>query len=194
MWALDNSIKMENNEEKSIIEKAINFAVKAHQGQKRKGSGLPYIVHPLAVANYVRFYIVEPIGKLSVEELIVCGYLHDTIEDTNVTYEDINKEFGEKVANVVKELTNDDNQIAKIGKERYITTKLLTMSVDALAVKLCDRLDNLFDSAGPYFDSQKKEQILKTNENIFKEFEKRNHIPKCLIVIKKQILNVLSKY
>lgn len=177
----------------SLVEKAMLFAVKSHRGQKRKGSCLPYIVHPLAVGNYIRFYIQQPIGKLSVDELIVCAYLHDTMEDCNVSYDEIHKLFGSNVANVVKELTNNNEQIQRIGKEKYITTKLLTMSVDALAVKLCDRLDNLQDSFGVYFTKEKKAEIVKTNLNIFETFMKRDKLPKELLVIRDDIRTILNK-
>ena len=189
----EKQLTEEKISEESIIEKAANFALLAHKGQKRKGSGLPYIMHPMAVANYIRMYILAPVGKLSIEELIVCAYLHDTVEDCNVTLETISHEFGLNIASVVKELTNDKDAILLVGKEKYMIEKFLTISNDALAVKLCDRLDNLIDSNGPYFSDEKKKEICMTNIRIFAQFNQRV-IPDSLISIKKIIFDVLKKY
>ena len=77
----------------SLIEKAYKVADKAHSGQKRK-SGEPYIIHPLCVAIILAQLELD-------KETIIAGILHDVIEDTEVTYEDISREFGEEVALLV---------------------------------------------------------------------------------------------
>ena len=73
------------------------------------------------------------------------GYLHDTLEDTDTTYEEIKEYFGIDVANYVKELTNDDKIKHDMGKSNYLKLKMLFMSPLAFKVKLCDRLDNVKD-------------------------------------------------
>ena len=79
------------------INKAFNFAVKAHSNQKRD-SGDPYSVHPIEVANILTDLKLD-------SDTIATGLLHDTIEDTNVTYENVKKEFGEEVAKLVDGVT-----------------------------------------------------------------------------------------
>ena len=73
------------------LNKAYHFAVKAHSNQKR-ASGDPYSVHPIEVANILTDLKLD-------SATIATGLLHDTIEDTNVTYETVKKEYGEEVAN-----------------------------------------------------------------------------------------------
>ena len=83
-----------------MIEQAIRFAALAHEGQKRKGSGQPYIFHPLEVLNLV--------SLMTLDEDILCGaVLHDTVEDTGTSMEDIAREFGEHVAKLVSYETED---------------------------------------------------------------------------------------
>ena len=76
------------------LNKAYNFALEAHQNQKRD-EGVPYIIHPVAVAKILTDLKLD-------SATITTGLLHDTIEDTNVTYETVKKEFGEEVANLVE--------------------------------------------------------------------------------------------
>ena len=95
---LINKVKIYNkffNPEK--LNKAYNFAVKAHSNQKR-ASGDPYSVHPIEVANILTDLKLD-------SATITTGLLHDTIEDTNVTYETVKKEFGAEVANLVEGVT-----------------------------------------------------------------------------------------
>ena len=70
------------------VKKAIEFAKKAHEGQKRK-TGEPYIIHPMAVMRTLMDWGMD-------EDTIIAGVLHDTVEDTEVTLEDIKREFGDK--------------------------------------------------------------------------------------------------
>ena len=79
------------------LNKAYSFAVEAHQNQKRD-EGVPYIIHPVAVAKILTELKLD-------SATITTGLLHDTIEDTNVTYEKVKKEFGEEVANLVEGVT-----------------------------------------------------------------------------------------
>tara|TARA_Y100000589_G_C27188705_1_gene643808 strand:- start:749 stop:1297 length:549 start_codon:yes stop_codon:yes gene_type:complete len=79
-------------------EEAIAYATSAHKGQKRKGTSKPYISHPTAVAQ-----ILRSIGAN--EEVIIAGLLHDTVEDTASTIEDIRHKFGDQVAKIVDSVT-----------------------------------------------------------------------------------------
>ena len=79
----------------SILDKAIVFAVKAHQGVERKGKGFPYVVHPLESVAIAATMTSE-------QELLAAAALHDTVEDTQVTLKDIEREFGKRVAELVE--------------------------------------------------------------------------------------------
>lgn len=120
---------------------AIKFADRQHKGQKRKGSGLPYVTHPIAVSYLLVKYKVSK----NLEDLIVACILHDVIEDTPATHAMIAKKFGPLVSSLCHELTNDPVAIAKMGKLDYQSKKLLGISSYALVCKLVDRLDNVLD-------------------------------------------------
>jgi (p)ppGpp synthase/HD superfamily hydrolase len=125
-----------------LFEKALEFAIKHHKGQYRKGSNMPYIWHPMCVAKNVEFFKKSK----NLELLLVCALLHDTYEDCeDVTLELIAKEFGYKVAAIVEELSSDPEQIKLMGKTEYLKQKMLHMSSYALVIKLSDRLDNVKD-------------------------------------------------
>ena len=78
----------------SLVDKAIIFAVKAHEGVPRRGRDFPYIVHPLESLTIVATMTSEP-------ELLAAAVLHDVVEDTDFTVEDIRAEFGDRVAELV---------------------------------------------------------------------------------------------
>lgn len=117
------------------------FAKRRHDdtGAIRKVSKEPYWVHPEGVAK-----IVMEHGGSDIE--IKAAMAHDVLEDTGESYEDMVEKFGEKVASIVKEVTNDKDEIAKVGKEKYISEELCRLSPEALTVKLADMLYNMKDS------------------------------------------------
>jgi (p)ppGpp synthase/HD superfamily hydrolase len=121
------------------IAHAASFAAELHQGQHRKGSGAPYITHPRGV-----YIILKKLGVKS-KELLAAAYLHDTVEDTPTTYNKIKKEFGKGVADLVKEVSSNKKLIDIIGKDEYLTNKMIKMSNSGLILKLADRLHNLSD-------------------------------------------------
>ncbi|WP_050606762.1 RelA/SpoT family protein [Clostridium niameyense] len=137
MIKIDSSL---NEKEKKLIEKAYTFACDAHKEQKRV-SGEPYIIHPEEVA-----IILFDMGMDS--DTIIAGLLHDVIEDTSYTYEDLEKEFSTEVADLV-------NGVTKLSKIEYKTKEeqqadnvrkmLLAMTKDirVILIKLADRLHNM---------------------------------------------------
>lgn len=127
--------------DKEIIRKAFEVAVEAHKEMRRK-SGEPYIYHPIAVAQIC----AEEIGLGATG--IVCALLHDTVEDTDLTLDDVKGLFGEKVAQIIDGLTKIsgviDNTNTSIQAENFRKV-LLTMSEDirVILIKLADRLHNM---------------------------------------------------
>ena len=142
-----------NDEQLEFIKKAFEIALDAHKDQRRK-SGEPYIFHPIAVAKIVANEL--GLGATS----IACALLHDVIEDSNYTYEDLEKIFSKKVADIVNGLTKIsvmNNQNVSVQSENY-RKLLLTLSNDfrVILIKIADRLHNMrtLDSMQP--DKQKK--------------------------------------
>jgi GTP pyrophosphokinase len=121
---------------KDKVIKAYNFAKKAHEGQTRKFSSLPYFVHPKAVARFLEQLNCD-------EDLIVVALLHDVIEDCEVSVETLIKEFGTRIAIMVNSLSSDKVEQKKKGKKNYLLEKMLNMTNDELTVKLADRYHNV---------------------------------------------------
>lgn len=124
-----------------LVLKAIEFAINKHEGQFRKVSGEPYVVHPIATSYLLLKYKTSK----HQEELITALVLHDTLEDTDTNFIEIATEFTPLVASIVLELTSDENEIAKVGKNEYLKRKLCGISNYALICKLLDRLNNISD-------------------------------------------------
>jgi len=122
--------------------KAITFAATKHKGQKRKGSKLPYVIHPIIVSHLISKYKKE---SVHLEDLQIAALLHDTLEDTNATYIELETNFGPLVASIVMELTSDNEMIKKIGKNNYLKQKMIDMSKYAFILKLIDRFSNILD-------------------------------------------------
>jgi GTP pyrophosphokinase len=126
--------------DKEIIRKAFEVAVEAHKEMRRK-SGEPYIYHPIAVAQIC----AEEIGLGAIG--IVCALLHDTVEDTDLTLEDVRGLFGERVAQIIDGLTKISGVIDNTSSMQAENFRkvLLTMSEDirVILIKLADRLHNM---------------------------------------------------
>lgn len=138
---LDDYLKTKHRQKVEKITRAFTFASQAHKGIKRR-SGEPYIMHPLAVAGIV----VNEIGLGSTS--ICAALLHDVVEDTDYTVEDIQNLFGEKIAKIVDGLTKISGGI--FGDKASSQTEnfrklLLTMSEDirVVLIKMADRLHNM---------------------------------------------------
>jgi GTP pyrophosphokinase/guanosine-3',5'-bis(diphosphate) 3'-pyrophosphohydrolase len=124
----------------ATLNKAYNFALDAHQNQIRE-EGVPYIIHPVAVAKILTELKLD-------SATITTGLLHDTIEDTKVTYENVKKEFGEEVANLVEGVTKIselETKASSASKAENFRKLILATSKDirVLLVKLADRLHNM---------------------------------------------------
>ncbi len=122
------------------LSKAYDFALKAHKNQKRD-AGEPYIIHPIAVADILTELKLD-------SATITTGLLHDTIEDTKVTYDSVKKEFGKEVADLVDGVTKIsalEEQAIENSKAENLRKLILATSKDirVLLVKLADRLHNM---------------------------------------------------
>jgi (p)ppGpp synthase/HD superfamily hydrolase len=124
------------------ILKVFEFAYLKHDGQVRRKTKEPYITHPLNVA-----FIVSSISRGSsfINQLVSASLLHDVPEDTATSIDDLKKEFDNLTVSLVIELTNDDEEISKIGKHEYMKIKLIGLSSFGLRLKLADRLANIQD-------------------------------------------------
>ena len=120
------------------VEAAYELARDYHFDQFRKIESQKYIVHPDRVAKKVYELTKD-------EDLLIAALLHDTLEDTKTAQFQIQRLFGNRVTELVKELTSDPQQIVQFGKTLYLSKKLNSISSDALTIKLVDRLDNLAD-------------------------------------------------
>jgi len=133
--------KPKNPDDRKIVRKAFKLALEAHRDMRRK-SGEPYIYHPLGVATIA----TEEIGLGATS--IICALLHDVVEDTEYTIEDIRGLFGDKVASIIEGLTKIkgifDQRTASIHAENFKKI-LLTLSDDVrvILIKLADRLHNM---------------------------------------------------
>ena len=138
---LQGYINSNHRKKVEIIERAFRFARKAHKGVRRR-SGEPYILHPIAVAKIVS----QEIGLGSTS--ICAALLHDVVEDTDYTVEDIESQFGSKIARIVDGLTKISGGIfgdkASVQAENF-RKLLLTMSEDirVVLIKMADRLHNM---------------------------------------------------
>ncbi len=121
-----------------LTTQAYNYAKECHGTQTRKFNGEPYFNHPVRVAGTVQAYD-------GTEAMIQAALLHDTLEDTDATYEDIERRFGKEVADLVLDVTSDKEESGRIGKTSYLSNKMRAMNDDALLIKLADRLDNVSD-------------------------------------------------
>jgi len=146
--------------DKKLLRIAFEMAADAHVTMRRK-TGEPYILHPIAVAKIC----VEEIG-LGVRSTI-CALLHDTVEDTDITLDDVKREFGEEITRIVDGLTKIDNVIDVNASQQAENFKkiLLTLTDDprVILIKLSDRLHNMRT-----LDVMKREKQLKiASETIF---------------------------
>lgn len=126
----------------SIVDKAIKFAVDAHSNTERRGKGFPYVIHVLEAMEIVATMTSDP-------ELLAAAALHDTVEDTSVTLEDIRKEFGNRVADLVEAETDKmmdsaaDECSTWRARKQLAIDRLANASYDAKMVALGDKLSNM---------------------------------------------------
>lgn len=138
---------MKQHIDTSLLDRAITFAVKAHQGMERKGKGFPYIVHPMEAVCIVATMTND-------QELLAAAALHDVIEDTDTTADDLKKEFGERVAMLVEAESDDKTGGSKAEtwhqRKQDTLDRLRNADLDIKIVALGDKLSNMRAIAHDY--------------------------------------------
>ena len=134
-------MKKEKTIDTQLIDRAIRFATKAHEGVVRKGTDMPYIVHPLEAMTIVSTIVND-------QELMAAALLHDVVEDAGITIDEIRSEFGERVAELVDAETDLEvpgMSHAESWQQRKQATidRLATAGRDAQIVALGDKLSNI---------------------------------------------------
>ena len=125
-----------------LLLKAASFAANKHRNQRRKDAeASPYINHPLTLAH-----ILASEGAISDHAILAAALLHDTVEDTDTSIEELELEVGSDIASIVAEVT-DDKSLAKVERKRLQIVKSSSKSHGAKLVKLADKISNLRDIA-----------------------------------------------
>ncbi|WLR57670.1 HD domain-containing protein [Mesobacillus subterraneus] len=119
-----------------LIDKALIIASVAHEGQYRKNTKIPYIAHPVAVGMILQK------SRYS-DEMVAGGILHDTVEDTDLTMEDIEQEFGKAVAVIVKGCSEPDKSLTWEERKEHTIEFLRTASEEIRVVACADKLHNV---------------------------------------------------
>ena len=132
----------------ALLDRAIIFAVKAHSGTERRGKGYPYIVHPMEAVEIVA-------TMTSDQELLAAAALHDTVEDTDVTVEQIRAEFGNRIADLVAAESDEmpdgvSEEASWHSRKQAAIDRLSKASRDAKMVALGDKLSNMRAIARDY--------------------------------------------
>ena len=123
-----------------LVLKAAQFAALKHRDQRRKDvEASPYINHPISVAR-----VIAEVGGVDDPEILVAALLHDTLEDTDTSSEELDEEFGERVRKLVEEVTDDKGLPKGARKERQID-HAANISQGAVLIKLGDKISNVLD-------------------------------------------------
>lgn len=120
----------------ALIFRAIQFAAAAHAGQYRKGTAVPYIVHPL---NAARVLLMAGCP----EHLAAAAVLHDVIEDTSTTYAELENAFGKRIAELVRNISEPDRLASWEERKRHTIAFLGAADEETLLVAIADKLDNI---------------------------------------------------
>lgn len=171
------------------LEDAESFAKQRHAHQIRKDGKTLYWVHLQQVVNHLR-----EIG-INDDDILCAGWLHDTIEDTNTDFDDIDEKFGSKVAEIVAQLTKN-NRLPRKEREAEYVRQLGNSSWQAQIIKLCDILANLADLASSVELAEKKSEQVSNKLEYFDAIRNglsmnRNKFPNLNAVMKR--LNDIMK-
>lgn len=148
----------------ALILKALKFAAEKHRHQRRKdAAGSPYINHPIEVAEKI-----WNVGEHGDVNTICAALLHDTVEDTDATFEEVDKEFGKVIGDMVREVT-DDKSLPKAVRKQKQVEHAPHLSLGAKHIKLGDKASNVKDihrTPPPDWSKERKAEYLSWTESI----------------------------
>lgn len=153
-------VSPEPSGEPAFLARALAAAMRAHGDQQRKGTGLPYITHPIQVAETLRLW-----GDVTDPEVLAAAYLHDAVEDTALEDTDIRREFGDRVGDLVKDLTNDES-LPRAEKKAQMIERMRGAAPEAMLIKLADRFDNLGDLPAMPWEDERKTQYVQEGKRL----------------------------
>ncbi|MFA6408218.1 MAG: HD domain-containing protein [Candidatus Paceibacterota bacterium] len=161
----------------ALVERAIAFAVRAHEGQMRKEAPTPYIVHPVRVAILLARYGFS-------DEVVAAGLVHDVVEDTNISLEDIRRELGGAVAELVAPVTHDDT-LSWIEKKKAYIESVREANDEVKAIATADKIANAESLLGAhkregvavwrYFNAEKEKKLWFEESMLAMLQESRSH-------------------
>lgn len=166
---------------KQKSQKALDFATKWHENQKRKVSEKPYIVHPISVVEQLKLWGVDKFWVHSV------AYLHDLLEDTSVSPDEIKRKFGPKILKSIQQLSHTD----KTPKDEWIDNLAKTAGDYVLLIKLSDRINNTRDFISIGYFEKARSYWQKSQPLVFhfKSRMKINHSVKQKVLVSINELN-----
>ncbi len=167
-----------------LVLKAAHFAALSHRDQLRKGSDeLPYVVHLISTA-----LLIAEVGGVNDPEVLAAALLHDTIEDTETTAEELTAAFGQKVCRLVEEVS-DDKSLEKAVRKRLQIEHAPELSPGAVLIKLADKISNVMDltnSPPVNWDLEQCEEYLDWAEEVI------NNCPKANRALEKHFADVVA--
>jgi guanosine-3',5'-bis(diphosphate) 3'-pyrophosphohydrolase len=156
-----------------MVLEALDFAAVRHKDQRRKGGDqAPYINHPIRVAHYLTSF-----AEIEDPEIIAAALLHDTVEDTGATLEELRSTFGDRIAAIVEEVTDDKSLAKETRKQRQIE-HAPEVSWAAAQLKIADKLANVSDiaQAPPAgWSIERREEYLTWTEQVVDRLPQRSH-------------------
>jgi len=169
----------------ALVLKAAQFATQKHEGQERKGQeASPYINHPISVAQ-----IIAGVGGVDDPEILAAALLHDTLEDTDTSPEELEKTFGKRVRQLVEEVS-DDKTLPKVERKQRQIKHAPELSQDAVLIKLGDKISNVIDVT----DSPPADWSLKRRKDYLDWAEAViDNCPKVNTELEKYFVEVLKK-
>ena len=164
---------------KADVAEALRFATEKHEGQVRKDGKTPYIEHPKAVMAVVR----DEFG-VGDADVLAAALLHDTIEDTNVDYDQLKEKFGKRVADWVAVLTKD-NRLVDARREREYFRALAKAPLQARLCKIADATHNLRDSA----KAAKRTKARQKARKLLSIYRRDRRLAKPLALLRQEVLS-----
>ncbi len=176
---------MPNSMEDPLVLKAAEFAAQKHKGQIRKGRDeCPYIDHLRSVAQ-----VIAEVGGIEDPEILAAAWLHDTLEDTETTPEELEANFGKRVRQLVEEVT-DDKSLPKDERKQMQIQHAPTLSPNAVLIKLGDKISNIIDVTNTppiHWNLERRKKYLDWAETVI------DNCPKVNNALEQHFAEVLKK-